>query len=83
MDYLVPIIFLLVAIYPVCRVVKKMGQHPFLGLFLLIPYVNVLMFYIFSSVKWPIECQCEELMKENARLKAELESARTLRHSDD
>jgi len=78
MDYLVPAILLFIALYPACKVVKKMGHHPLLGLFVLIPYVNILMFYVFATTKWPVEYEYDELIKENARLKEIINKAESL-----
>ena len=69
MKYIVPAIILLIAVYPLCKVTKKMGHHPLLGLFFLVPGVNIVMLYIFASAKWPIEYQCDALIQENSRLR--------------
>ena len=49
-----------------------MGHHPLLGIFWLVPGVNIVMLYVFSSMRWPIEYQCEALLAENERLKKEM-----------
>lgn len=73
MRYIVPIILFLIVVYPVCRITQKMGHHPLLGIFWLIPGVNIVMLYVFSSMRWPIEYQCDALLEENERLKKQIE----------
>ena len=72
MKYIVPILVLLIAAYPVCKLAGKMGHHPFLGLSLHLPGINIVMLYIFAAGKWPIEYECEALLEENSRLKTEI-----------
>jgi len=73
MKYIVPIILCLIVSYPICKFTKKMGHHPLLGLFFLVPGVNIIMLYVFALAKWPIEYECEALIQENNTLKQTIE----------
>ena len=68
-------IFILYAIliamvgYPLCKLAKKMGHNPLVGLFVLVPGLNIVMLYLAASTKWPIEYECDALLEENRKLK--------------
>ncbi len=78
MKYVIGAILLAIVAYPLCKVTKKMGHHPLLGLFFFLPGINIVMLYIFASSKWPIEFECEALIKENAKLKNETEESQPI-----
>ncbi len=48
---LLPIIYLV----PAARILRKAGFSGWLCLLLLVPVVNLLMYWIFAFVRWPVE----------------------------
>jgi hypothetical protein len=69
MNYFIGIVLFAIIAYPLCKLTKKMGHHPLVGLFFFIPGINIVMLYIFASNKWPIEYECDALLAENNKLK--------------
>jgi hypothetical protein len=54
------VIFVLVT-YAACRVAKKAGYSPWLGLLYLVPIANLVLLIMFVFSKWPIEREVEQL----------------------
>ncbi|WP_186118656.1 hypothetical protein [Burkholderia gladioli] len=48
---LLPIIYLV----PAARILRKAGFSGWLCLLLLVPVVNLLMYWVFAFVRWPVE----------------------------
>jgi hypothetical protein len=51
------VILLCAAIYlvPLWRIVSKAGFNGALSLLVLVPILNIVMLWVFASVKWPVE----------------------------
>lgn len=69
MKHLVWIIIIAIVGYPLCKLAKKMGHHPLIGLFFFIPGLNIVMLYLAASSKWPIEYERDALLDENKKMK--------------
>lgn len=79
-EYTLGIILLIISAYPVCKILRKMGHHPLMAIFFLIPIINIVVLYILASGKWPIEYEREALKSENEKLKQEKQNSNNQLH---
>ena len=49
------IILSIVYIIPLFFIMKKAGFSPFWALIALVPFINILAYWIFAFIKWPVE----------------------------
>ena len=53
--WLIVIFILVLYVWPLWRIVRKAGYPGALSLLTFIPIVNIIMFWVFAFVKWPVE----------------------------
>ena len=54
-NLIIIVICLVIYLVPLWRIVGKAGFNGALSLLSLIPLVNIVMFWVFAFVKWPVE----------------------------
>ena len=52
--WMIIIFFAVIFLVPSCKIVQKAGYNGLLALLVLIPIVNITMFWVFAFAKWPI-----------------------------
>ncbi|MGH8061619.1 MAG: hypothetical protein ACREO7_06355 [Pseudoxanthomonas sp.] len=53
--WIIVLFFVFGYLVPLWRIVNKAGFHGALSLLALIPFVNVVMLWVFAFVRWPVE----------------------------
>jgi hypothetical protein len=53
------LLVIVASIYATVRIISKAGYSGWLVLLTLIPFVNIVMFFVFAFSKWPIEGRLE------------------------
>ncbi len=55
--WLIVFIYVAVIVVPIWHILKKAGYNAAFSLFALIPFVNIILLWVFAFSKWPIEKQ--------------------------
>jgi Cft2 family RNA processing exonuclease len=56
----------------ICKLLKKMGHSPWLAIFFLLPFINVVMLYILAKGKWPVEYERDAFVFEYHKLREKI-----------
>ena len=60
----IPLIFCLFVIVPFWKIFSKAGLPRWLSLLMLVPFLNLLLFFYLAFSEWPIERELRTLRKE-------------------